>query len=121
MIRAEDQGDYFRIPPESQGLEYQKYFNIGKKIQAQNLEPYTSGNTKRLDVEETIKILLTLPEIQNELGTIQKNQAVKSALDSLLQVNNITSQETFVSGEIKTFHRNHRNLSKTNVGARSRI
>lgn len=118
MLRAEDQGDYFRIPPEAQGLEYQKYFSIGKKVQAQNLEPYTSRNTERLDVEETIKILLTLPEIQAELETINRNQAVKNALDSLLQVNNITSQQSFNSGEIRAFHRNS---SGANNGARTRI
>lgn len=117
MTRAEDQGDYFRIPPEAQGLEYQKYFSAGKKVQVQNLEPYTSENTKRLDVEETIKILLTLPEIQAELETINRSQAVKSALDSLLQVNNITSQKSFNSGEIRSFQRSLRSSN----GARNRI
>ena len=112
MFRAEDQGDYFRIPPEAQGLEYQKYFSIGKKVKSENLEPYTSENTKRLDLEETIKVLLTLPEIQEELGVIQRNQAVKSALDSLLQVNNIASNQTYNSGEIKSFRRNLRGVNE---------
>lgn len=118
MMRAEDQGDYFRIPPEAQSLEYQKYFYVGKKVKAQNLEPYTSGNTNRLDLEETTKVLLTLPEIQYELETVQRNQAVKSALDSLLQVNNIASSQTFSSEEIKSFRRNLRGATN---GARSRI
>src|SRR3989344_2299540 len=101
MFRAEDQGDYFRIPPEAQGLEYQKYFSIGKKVKAENLEPYTSGNTQRLNLEETIKVLLTLPEIQDELGIIQRNQAVKSALDSLLQVDNI-KKTTYGTSEVRS-------------------
>lgn len=69
MLRAEDQGDYYRIPSESQGLDYQKYFTIGKNIKADEIKAFTSANTKRLNVDETVKILLSLAEIQEELKT----------------------------------------------------
>lgn len=67
MVRAEDQGDYYRIPPESQGLEYQKYYDVGKKADFDNVEPFTSANTKQLSLKETVALLKTLPEIQQVL------------------------------------------------------
>lgn len=67
MARAQDQGNYYQIIPESQGLDYQKYFGNGKKAKTEKIEPFTSANTKRLNIEETVKILLSLPEIQAEL------------------------------------------------------
>lgn len=70
MMRAEDQGDYYRIPPESQGLDYQKYFFIGKKVQNEKIEPFTSENTRRLNLKETVEILRNLPEIQEILATL---------------------------------------------------
>lgn len=71
MMRAVDLGDYFDIPPESQDLDYQKYFSDGDKVDPNKIEPYTSGNTTQLTVEETKKILLDLPEIQFELNRIK--------------------------------------------------
>lgn len=66
-IRAIDAGDYFNIPPESQGLDYNKYLFHGGRIDTNKVDAYTSENTKRLNVDQTIKLLLTLPEIQEEL------------------------------------------------------
>ncbi len=77
MMRAEDQGDYYRIPAESQGLDYQKYYSVGKNIKAEDTQPFTSVNTKRLNLDETVKILLDLPEIQEELknfGTLHASR-----------------------------------------------
>lgn len=68
FIRAESIGNYYKVPPESQGLDYNKYFFRGKKAADLNsIQSYTSENTKRLDVEETIAMLLKLPEIKEEL------------------------------------------------------
>ena len=72
MFRAQDRGDYFRIPPESQGLDYQKYYSTGKKVKAEKIDPLTSENTKRLNLDQTVKIVLTLSEIQEELKVWQK-------------------------------------------------
>lgn len=68
LLRAEDLEAYFAILPESQGLDYNKYLLAPKK-QAHSEIPrsYTSENTERLNVVETKKLLLTLPEIQKEL------------------------------------------------------
>lgn len=59
MLRAEDLGDFFRIKADNRDLNYDKYIEKGNK--ALNLgEPYTSHNTKRLDVEGMKKQLLRL-------------------------------------------------------------
>jgi UDP-N-acetylglucosamine 4,6-dehydratase len=71
MMRAVDLGDYYDIPPESQDLDYQRYFSDGSKVDPNKIEPYTSGNAQRLSVEETIKLLLELPEIQYELERLK--------------------------------------------------
>lgn len=76
MTRAEDQGDYYRIAPESQGLDYQKYYTVGKKAQTHS-GSFTSANTKQLDLKETIDLLMTLPEIKEELNNFSQNGEVK--------------------------------------------
>jgi UDP-N-acetylglucosamine 4,6-dehydratase len=63
MARAEDCGDYFRIPADSRDLNYEKYFVEGE-IEIAAMDDYTSHNTHRLDVEGVKEILLTLPEIR---------------------------------------------------------
>lgn len=68
--RIEDQGDFYRIPMETQSLDYDKYFTKGNK--AIMRDGYTSENTQRLSVKETIDLLLTLPEIQEELKNWKK-------------------------------------------------
>jgi UDP-N-acetylglucosamine 4,6-dehydratase len=63
MARAEDCGDYFRIPADSRDLNYEKYFVKGE-LEIAAMDDYTSHNTHRLDVEGVKEILLSLPEIQ---------------------------------------------------------
>jgi len=65
--KAEDLGDYFRIPLDSRDLNYSEYFEEGEPRRAA-LEAYASHNTKRLDVEGVKTLLLTVPEVRQELG-----------------------------------------------------
>ncbi len=74
LLRAIDLKDYFKIPPESQGLDYNKYFFRGKTVDADKLEPYTSQNTSILNVKQTSQLLLKLPEIKEELKRIKQKQ-----------------------------------------------
>jgi UDP-glucose 4-epimerase len=67
-LRAVDAVSYYNIPPESQGLDYNKYFLRGDKLDMDKAHAYTSENTERLNLDQTIKLLLTLPEIQTELS-----------------------------------------------------
>ena len=61
-----DEGGYFRVPLDTRSLDYSLYFDEGEK-RTGDIEAYTSHNTTRLDVEGVKKLLLTLPEVQNEL------------------------------------------------------
>ena len=65
--KAQDLGDYFRVPLDSRDLNYSEYFEEGEPRQA-SLESYTSHNTKQLDVEGVKALLLTIPEVRQELG-----------------------------------------------------
>lgn len=65
MIKAEDLGEYFRIPADTRDLNYEQYFSEGEDIS--QVEDYHSHNTTRLDVEGTKKLLLKLKEIQADI------------------------------------------------------
>ncbi len=67
MVKAENMGEYFRIPADSRDLNYDKYFVEGKEI-APAVCDYDSDNTERLDVAGMKKLLLKLPLIHRELG-----------------------------------------------------
>ncbi len=64
---AEDCGKYFRVPPDTRDLNYNKYFIEGES-EITISEDYNSENTKRLNVEKTKELLLTLDYIQQELN-----------------------------------------------------
>jgi UDP-glucose 4-epimerase len=65
--KAEDMGNYYRIPADTRDLNYEKYFEEGNKEVA-TIEEYTSHNTVRLDVEGTIKKLKTVDYVIQEIG-----------------------------------------------------
>lgn len=59
MAKAEDLGDYYRIPCDTRDLNYDKYFVNGQRKIA-CFEDYTSHNTERLNLEGMKKMLLKL-------------------------------------------------------------
>jgi len=63
MIKAEDMGDFYRIPADNRDLNYAQYFSEGETQIAQ-AEDYHSHNTQQLDVNGMKKLLLNLPIIQ---------------------------------------------------------
>jgi UDP-N-acetylglucosamine 4,6-dehydratase len=65
-IRSEDMGQYFRVSADNRDLNYDKYFIQGQ-VQTQADEAYTSHNTVRLDVEGTVKKLLTTDYVKEAL------------------------------------------------------
>jgi len=67
MVRAEDLGNYYRIPADSRDLNYDKYFVEGEK-ELSILEDYTSHNTERLDVEQVKKLLSRLDLIKEAIS-----------------------------------------------------
>jgi UDP-glucose 4-epimerase len=66
MEKAEDLGNYFRIPADTRDLNYRAYFTEGK-IGISTREDYNSQNTRSLDVDELVELLLSLSEVQWEL------------------------------------------------------
>ena len=63
MVKADDHGDYYRVPVDARSMQYEQYFEEGTEAVAQ-LTDYTSENTERLDVAGTKAMLMTLPEMQ---------------------------------------------------------
>lgn len=67
MAKAEDLGDYFRVPCDTRDLNYDKFFVKGQeKVSA--IEDYHSHNTERLDVEGMKKLLLKLDLVREAAG-----------------------------------------------------
>ena len=65
-LRSQDLGNYFRVSADNRDLNYDKFFVQGK-VETEGDEAYTSHNTVRLDVEGTVKKLLTTDYVQEAL------------------------------------------------------
>jgi UDP-glucose 4-epimerase len=66
MVKAEDCGNYYRIPPDSRDLNYNLYFSEGEQDMSK-VEEYHSHNTELLDVEGMKNLLCKLPQIRSEV------------------------------------------------------
>jgi UDP-glucose 4-epimerase len=66
MIKAEDLGDYYRIPADNRDLNYEQYFSEGMP-DIDRLNEYHSHNTSILDVEGMKQLLLKLPVIRKDI------------------------------------------------------
>lgn len=64
MMKAEDMGEFYRIPADNRDLNYAKYFSQGKQV-ADKIEDYNSHNTKREDVEGVKTLLKKLSLFQD--------------------------------------------------------
>jgi UDP-glucose 4-epimerase len=65
--RSQETASYFEIPLESQHMDYDQYFYHGTK-RLKLPDAYTSANTKQLTIQETMRLLRTLPEIKQALA-----------------------------------------------------
>lgn len=66
MIKAEDMGEFYRIPADNRDLNYAQYFSEGEK-DISLIEDYHSHNAFQQDVEGMKKLLLKLPLIRKEV------------------------------------------------------
>lgn len=66
MLKADDLGDYYRIPSDNRDLNYNQFYSKGMK-NIQKMEEYHSHNTKILDVEGMKDLLLKLPIIRKDI------------------------------------------------------
>ena len=64
---AVDMGNFYRVPADNRGLNYDKYFTEGNLKKAQ-IEEFNSNNTRRLDLEETKEKIASLQYIQDRLN-----------------------------------------------------
>jgi len=60
--KAEDLGEYYRVPADNRDLNYGKYFDSGKESLS-NEKEYNSHNTFRLSVDGTVEKLLSLKNV----------------------------------------------------------
>jgi UDP-N-acetylglucosamine 4,6-dehydratase len=68
-IKAEDKGNYFRVPADKRDLNYDKYFVEGDQKLSTEKE-YNSDNTERLTVEQIKQKLLSVEYVRRELESI---------------------------------------------------
>ena len=65
--KAVDMGDFYRVPADNRGLNYDKYFKEGDE-QRNTLTEFNSNNTRRLNLQETIDTIAALQYIQERLA-----------------------------------------------------
>lgn len=70
-LRSEDMGKYYRVAADSRDLNYDK-FVVNGQVKTMANESYTSHNTKRLDVEGTMKKILTTDYVKATLENWNK-------------------------------------------------
>ena len=66
MVKAEDMGNFYRIPADNRDLNYSMYFSVGEKNIA-TIEDYHSQNTERLDVEGVKNLISKLAFVRKQL------------------------------------------------------
>ena len=68
---AMDLGDFYRVPSDKRGLNYDKYFREGD-VNRNPLTEFNSDNTELLTVEQVKEKLLSLQYIRDELAAWEK-------------------------------------------------
>ncbi len=63
--KAIDMGEFYRVPADMRDLNYDNY--LSKGTDRNGLTEFNSNNTELLDIDETVKKLLTIKEIQDEV------------------------------------------------------
>ena len=69
--KAIDMGNFYRVPADNRGLNYDKYFKEGDE-KRNTLTEFNSNNTRILNVEETKAKIASLKYIQDELAKVGK-------------------------------------------------
>jgi UDP-N-acetylglucosamine 4,6-dehydratase len=66
MVKAEDMGDFYRVPADNRDLNYSQYFSEGEQ-DVSVIEDYHSHNTVQQDVDGMKQLLSKLPLIRKEI------------------------------------------------------
>jgi len=70
-LRSEDMGRYYRVLADNRDLNYDKFFVKGN-VQTESDEAYTSHNTVLLNIEDTVKKILTADYVKEQLKMARK-------------------------------------------------
>jgi len=76
IVKAEDLGDYYRIPADTRDLNYNKFFSEGETKIFES-EEYTSHNTYRLNLEETKRLLIQLSNVREDIFNLEIENTFK--------------------------------------------
>lgn len=63
MVIAEDEALYYRVAMDTRSLDYSAFFEHGER-RTVSTDDFTSGNARQLSVDDTVELLLTLPEMR---------------------------------------------------------
>ena len=63
MLKAADQGDYFRVPLDARSLDYSVYVEEGEDSAVTGVD-FDSNNARQMDVHETKALIASLPEMR---------------------------------------------------------
>ena len=66
MVKAQDMGDFYRIPADNRDLNYSMYFSEGEKSMG-DIEDYHSHNTERLNIEGVKNLISKLAIVRKEI------------------------------------------------------
>ena len=66
-LRSEDMGHYYRVSADSRDLNYDKFF-VNGEVTTMADQSYTSHNTERLDVDQTVEKIMTSSYVRNALN-----------------------------------------------------
>lgn len=71
MVKAEDMGEFYRIPADNRNLNYARYFSEGEE-DLTDIEDYNSHNAEQQDVEGIKKLLLDLDMVKKVVAKNSK-------------------------------------------------
>jgi UDP-glucose 4-epimerase len=69
MLKAEDMGNFYKIPADNRDLNYNLFFNTGNDMN--DIVDYNSNNTLQLDENALYDTLLNLPFVKNEITNLR--------------------------------------------------
>jgi UDP-glucose 4-epimerase len=74
MLKAEDMGNFYRIPADNRDLNYNQYFSEGNDMG--RVEDYNSSNTQQLSIDSMISLISNLPYIKKEIFGQDTNEII---------------------------------------------
>jgi UDP-N-acetylglucosamine 4,6-dehydratase/5-epimerase len=73
LEHAEDFGDFFRVPVDSRDLNYALYVEEGE-LDREQIFDFNSSNAPRLTIAEVETMLLTLPQVRDQLANAGRGE-----------------------------------------------